>query len=349
MKLSLAQLNKHLTAKLAPIYLIAGNEVLLAQEAIDRVRHVAIQQGYTARKKLSGETDAWVEYLQAAETLSLFDEKRLIEMDFRTVKFNQSHLKIFQNALENISHHTMIIIHMNKLDAKTEQTAWYKLCDKIGVIITVWPITREQLPQWIEQRARELNLSLSLTSAKWLADQVEGNLLAAKGELEKLSLWQMEETKTSDETSLTQMIKEQSRYDIFQLTDAALQGDLSRSKRILHSLLNTDTETVLILWAITRELRLLMRLMHELSTGKNLATLFQQFYVREKSKPAYHAFIKRHSLQSCTALLRIASRIDRLIKGAARGNSEDTLEALILGMAGTATIVDKFPANCDYA
>ncbi|MDX1901494.1 MAG: DNA polymerase III subunit delta [Gammaproteobacteria bacterium] len=337
MKITPQQLERHLASNLGRCYLVAGDEILLAQESVDQLRTAAKLKGFTERKRLSTDTTDWHQQLQTeTTTLSLFSEKRLIEIDCRNTKFNAGLTKQLQSVVENIPAETIFIFQMNKIDSKSEQAAWYKAFDKAGIILTIWPISREQLPQWIEQRARKLNLSFSRKNAAWLAQQVEGNLLAAANELEKLTLWQ---TDQADENALENMITEQSRFDIFQLTEAAMTGDASRALRIFHTLLNTNTENVLILWAITRELRILTRIITEHTNGKSLAGLFQSFYVREKSKPGYQAFIKHHNPKSCEQLLLLSAKVDRTIKGAERGNTEDLLEGLILAMAGNDIMV----------
>jgi len=334
MKITNQQLEQHLTSELRKVYLVAGDELLLVQESVDQIRKTAKQRGYTERTRLTAENNTWSEQLQAPTTRSLFNDKTLLEIDFRTAKFNQSNSKILEKYLSKIPLDTLVLIQMNKLDNKISQTNWFKTLEKIGVIINIWPINNENLPQWIAQRAQKMQLNLSASSSRLLAEQVEGNLLAANNELEKLALWQLDNNNKSADDSLENMIMQQSRFDIFQLTEAALNGNLTRCQQILSNLLNVNTEAVLILWAITRELRLLTRIMQEYTLGKNLSVLLQNFYVREKSKANFQKFLQRHDFASCVNLLSIAANADRVIKGAERGNIHDILESLIFAIAG---------------
>ncbi len=340
MKLPLQQLTRHLsTGQLAPCYLIASDELLLQQDAGDLLRQHARRHGFTERTRIVIDNE-WGKTLHTcARSLSLFSEKRLLELDLRGVKNTVTNLRFLQAHAENPPADTVLFIFTDRLDNKTEQTAWFRAIEKKGVVMTIWPVTREQLPQWILQRANIHQLALTRDDAHFLAEYTEGNLLAANQALEKLALWCHDATNNSVEATsaaLRDMLERNTRFDIFQLADTVLVGDSQRALRILESLLLTGTEPILILWALTRELRLVARCLHDYTKGATLATIFNTLFIREKRKPLLHASIKRHTPQSCQTLLCQAAKIDQIIKGAARGNANDHLKMLVLGMTQNA-------------
>ncbi len=335
MKLPYQQLENHLAKSLAPIYLVSGDELLLVQEAVDLIRKTAQKNGFTERTRIPAETD-WGKMLYAnAHSMSLFAEQRILELDLRGVKLNQASTEILMTYAENPAAHTLLIIYTAKLDKKTEQSRWYKSLDKKGVVIPVWPVTLEQLPQWIMQRAKKANLTLTIQAAIWLAERVEGNLLAAAQEIEKLCLLQPEGT--LDEQALENKIVSHARFDIFNLVDSCLAGNSKRSLAILNSLFAEDTEPTLILWAITRELRSMAELQKQTQQGVALSNLFSQFRIWEKRQPPVRAFLKRATAARCWEWLLAAAKIDRIIKGAETGKVQDELERLVLSM--TANVI----------
>ncbi|HSW69672.1 MAG TPA: DNA polymerase III subunit delta [Gammaproteobacteria bacterium] len=330
MKLTLQQLEQHAAKSFATIYFISGDEILLLQEAVDFLRETAKQKGFSERVHISPEENAeWGKQLYAdAHSLSLFAEKRILELDLRGAKITQANSELLQKYAENPPPDTVLIIFSNKLDGKSEQSKWYKALDKNGVIISVWPVTFAQLPQWIMQRARKSQLILTEASARFLAERAEGNLLAAAQEIEKLCLLRGEDK--LDEQSLKEIIADHAHFDIFNLVDCVLSGNSKRSLQILRNLLAENTEPVLINWALTRELTTLAEISQQISQGISLSLLFSQFKIWEKRQPLVRAFLKRNTTLKCWDGLLHAAKIDRIIKGAEPGNTQDELERLVL-------------------
>jgi DNA polymerase-3 subunit delta len=335
MKLAIQQLEQHLAKQLASIYFISSDEILLVQEAVDLVRNAAQKKGFSERVRISTESSSdWGKLLYAnAHSLSLFAEQRILELDLRGVKSNQANNEILQSYAENPPENTLLIISSHKLDAKVEQSKWYKAIEKKGIVISIWPITALQLPQWIIQRAKKSQLILTPKAAEQLAEQVEGNLLAASQEIEKLCLLKPEGT--LDEHALQDIIANHAHFDIFNLVDSVLIGNGKRSLHILQNLLVEDTEPVLIIWALTRELNTMAEIQKQIELGILLPALFSQFRIWEKRQPPVRAFLKRNSLKRCWDFLLQATEIDRIIKGAEVGNVRDELERLVLNMAGS--------------
>lgn len=337
MKLHYQQLEQHLIKQLAKIYFVSGDELLLTQEVIDLIRQTAAKAGFNERVRISAESNAeWAKQLYAnSHSLSLFAEQRIVELDLRGAKLNQANSEMLVQYAENPPSHVLLLIYSNKLDKKSEQTRWYKAIEKSGVTIPIWPVTAEQLPQWIQKRAKKNNLALSHQAALWLAEQIEGNLLAAAQEIEKLCL--LNPLGELDENALEHIIMNYAHFDVFNLVDSILVGDSKRSLTILKNLFDEDSEPTLILWALTRELRTMAELYRQTQQGVSLATLFAQFRIFEKRQPAVRAFQKRATSSRCWEWLLHASKIDRIIKGAEKGHIQDELEQLVLSMAASAT------------
>ncbi|HSW94051.1 MAG TPA: DNA polymerase III subunit delta [Gammaproteobacteria bacterium] len=334
MKIALQQLEQHVAKSLAPIYLISGDETLLVQEAVDFLRKYAQQKGFSERVRITTEAGSdWGKLLHThAHSLSLFADYRLLELDLRGVKLNQANAEWLQDYAENPAENTVLILSLSKLDAKTEQSKWVKAIDKKGVMVPIWPVSTEQLPQWILQRAKKSGLTLTGKAAAHLAYRVEGNLLAAAQEIEKLSLLQLQHD--IDENTLEAIISDHAHFDVFQLVDSVLSGNGKRALHILQTLFGEETEPTLILWALTRELSTLSDMHQQQKQGVALSTLFGKFRIWEKRQAPVRAFLKRCPETVCWNFLLQAAEIDRIIKGVEPGNACDRLEQLVLGMAG---------------
>lgn len=328
MKLNSFQISQHVAKKIAPIYLVSGDEPLLAEEVLDVIRAAVIQAGFAERIRIPVESGAeWGKlFFSHAQTLSLFSSKRLLELDLTTSKLTAVNNKMLQEYASHPVEDTVLLIRTNKLDSKTEQSAWYKAIDKAGVTIPIWPISIEQLPAWILQRAKKINLNLTKNAAECLAAQVEGNLLAAAQELEKLRL--LPTMDVIDQQTIENVVTDNAHFDIFVLVDSALAGNSKRCLRIIDNLAAEDIEPTLILWGLTREIRTMAAIAKQVQQGTALGTLFSQFRIWEKRQPNVRAFLKRHTQESCWDLLIKAAEVDRIIKGAETGNAWNSLKAL---------------------
>jgi DNA polymerase-3 subunit delta len=333
MKLTAYQLDAHLQKTLAPLYLISGDEILLVQEAIDQIRAAGRKAGYSERISLSVESGTdWAKTLYAeAHSFSLFATKRIVELQLAGTKPNAEISKILLDLVTNPPPDTLLLISSQKLDSKIEKSNWYKALDKNGIVMPLWPITLDQLPTWITQRAKKIGLQFTPDAAKRLAEHVEGNLLAAAQEIEKLSLLQT--AKAIDAQTIENTVTDNARFDIFHLVDCALSGNSKRCLRMLDALKAEDAEPILILWALTRELRTLAELAKQTRKGSSLATLFSQFRIWEKRQPAVRRFLQHHTQQHCWTLLSQSARIDKLLKGALPGNVWNELQQLTLNIA----------------
>jgi DNA polymerase III subunit delta len=326
MKLSFSQLESHLAKKLASIYIMSSDELLLKQDALKLIHQAAKRSGFTERIRLTPETG---EQLYAVlYSSSLLAEQRLIELNLQTNTPN----KTISTILQEYTHHpvtqNVLVIDMSKADTKTKKSSWYQALEKKGITITIWPITREALPQWIKQRAQTYALSLSTEVVHLLVNSVEGNLVAAAQAIEKIWLLQLE--KPIDPSLLKAILVDESHFTIFDFVEALIAGHTSRTLRILAHLQKEGTEPSLILWAITRELRLLAAMSQELTTGMTYDTLWQKHQIFARRQPALYHFLKNYSVQDCWQFIKKASHIDRVIKGVAIHHVWDALQIFCL-------------------
>jgi DNA polymerase-3 subunit delta len=334
MKITFQQFEQQINKKLAPLYLIHGDELLLVKDAQDLLRNAARNAGFDERISLTIDSGSdWGKLLHSEiYARSLFANKRLIELHLGDAKPNPAANKMLKEICADMPADVLLLITASKLDSKTEQTTWYKALDKIGVMVPIWPIVGPQLPGWIMQRAKKAGLTLTSDAANLLALQIEGNLLAAAQEIEKLLL--LDHAGVIDVDTIISAVTDSARFDIFNLVDSALLGNGERSLRILQHLQAEAAEPVLVLWALARELRTLAELQKHLQKGAALGTLFSKFRIWEKRQANVRHFLRQHSLAVCRNMLAECAHIDRIIKGAVKGNTWNALQQLTLKMAG---------------
>lgn len=333
MQLRAEQLTIHLQKKLAPVFLISGEEPLLMQEACDAIRTAAHKAGFNEREIYTVDTHFnWQHFIANSQALSLFSSKQLIELRFTTHLPNDIASKALITYCEKLSPDKILLIITGKLDKKAQQTAWYQAVSKIGITVSIWPIENAQLPQWIAQRLQAAGLNIEPAGIRLLADYAEGNLLAAVQEITKLSLIHTKTQLTAED--IAQAITDNARFDVFNLTDAALQGDKKRITRIVDNLKAEAVEPTIILWALTREIRSLITQAHAITQGKTLDKVLQEQRVWEKRKPLIRMALQRNSISKLYNYLKHASKIDQIIKGTEVGNCWDEIKSLSLALSG---------------
>lgn len=333
MQITYEQLNNHLQKNLAPVYLLSGEVPLLLQEGRDAICRAATAQGFTERELLQVETGFnWQNLITVANSRSLFSSKQLIELRITGNSINEAGNQALQTYTNKIPKDKILLIVMGKLDSKLQRAAWLQTINKTGIHVPLWPLDNTQLPRWITQRLAQRGLSADASGIQLLAERAEGNLLAAAQEIDKLQL--LYGSGKLPVEAIADAVNDSARFDIFGLSDAALQGDAKRVLRILTGLHGENIEPVLILWALTRELRVLATLAGMLKNS-SLENALQQQRIWEKRKPLFRYALKQHSLSSVQHLLQQAGRIDKIVKGMAAGNPWNELEQLGLAIAGT--------------
>jgi DNA polymerase-3 subunit delta len=333
MRLRPDQLEDHLTHTLLPLYLVSGDEPFQLGQARDAIRQRAREAGFTDRKVMQVERGFdWQALAASADTLSLFADKQLIELRLPSAKPGDAGSKALLAYCANLPTDTILLVIAGKLDKSQQQSKWFKALDQAGAVLQVWPVDAEKLPHWITQRMHLRNMQPTPEAVAMLTERVEGNLLAADQELEKLRL--LSGGGAIDAEAVAAAVSDSARYDVFTLVDTALSGEVARTTRILFGLRAEGVEPVLVLWALTRELRSLSGMSRSLSQGQSVGQVIAQYRVWDKRKPPLQAALRRYPLKRWQGLLWQAGEVERVIKGQTAGKPWDELLQLSLKIAG---------------
>lgn len=337
MKLSPAQLGKHLQGPLAPVYVVSGDEHLLCQEACDAIRAACRQQDFSERQVLNVEAGFdWGQLIEAGASLSLFAERRLLELRIPNGKPGDKGTAALLDYLARPAEDTVLLISLPKLDGNTQKTKWAKaLIDGKQVqFVQIWPVDAAQLPQWIRQRLSQAGLAADQEAVELIAARVEGNLLAAVQEIEKLKL--LAEGGQVTAATVQAAVADSARYDVFGLIDAVLLGQPEHVLRMLDGLRGEGVEPLFIMTMLAREVRQLANIALQYSQGIPLDRAFSQARppVWDKRRPLVSKALQRHEVSGWQKLLMSAQLIDEQIKGQAAGDPWASLANLCLQISG---------------
>ncbi|MGD2137078.1 MAG: DNA polymerase III subunit delta [Gammaproteobacteria bacterium] len=333
MQLRPEQLEQHLGRQLAPVYFISGDDPLRVLEAADSVRAAARQQDYTEREVLSVQAGFdWDSLQSEAGNLSLFATRRLIDLRLPTGKPGDAGSRALRAWAERPPEDTLLLITAGKLDPAARKSKWVKALGQAGVVVFVWPLQVHELPAWVSGRMRRGGLLPTPEAVELLVERVEGNLLACVQEIEKLQL--LQGAGPVDAATVTALVADNARFDVFGLVDSALAGDAARGVRILNGLRGEGTVPPVVLWALARELRTLAAVVEAVATGAPLARALAGARVWEQRKRLVGGAVRRLDPAVCSAMLRHCARIDRVCKGQAPGSPWDELLQLILKLSG---------------
>jgi DNA polymerase III subunit delta len=327
LRIKAEQLPSALARGLAAAYLISGDEPLLVGEAADAVRAAARAAGYADRRVFYIDRSFnWDELYHASQSLSLFAERRLFELRMPSGKPDKGAAQLAE-LLSRPPPDVVCLIVAEKLDKKAGDAAWVRELEKTGVWVQVWPVNIAALPGWLRARAKMLNVDIEPEAAELIVDRVEGNLLAAKQELEKLSLLAGGAPIGAD--MVMRSVGDSARYDVFQLSEAAAAGDAARALRVLLGLKSEGVEPTLILWALVRELRGLWQARER----DRLRSAVRGSAWNLAATPSPRALSRMHKIP-LPRLLMQARDIDRVIKGLSAGDPWSALTGLTGALAG---------------
>lgn len=332
MKIQANQLSSHLKKSLAPCYLVTGDEHLLVAEALDAIRHVARERGFDTRELHVATTGFdWAQLTASSSNLSLFAEQRIIELRLPTGKPGRTGGQAIIELAEQAGPDTLFIVTAPKLDRSAAASKWAKTMDQYGVSLPIWPIGVRELPGWIANRMRSVGLQPERDVVTLIADRVEGNLLAAGQEIEKLRLLLGKGPVSAED--VISAVANSSRYDVYKLTDAAMAGDAARAVKILGGLQSEGVEPVIVMWALTRELRTLSKLVDVIRRGGDLGSAMQKSGVWRNRQGLVRSCIGRHQQGSFYRMLKAAGRADAAAKGQRAGDPWQMASDIVIGMA----------------
>lgn len=329
------QLTQHLNrGRLAPLYLLAGPEALLVLEAADTVRANAYAAGFTEREVLHVDANFdWGQLAQAGNSLSLFAERRIIELHLPEKGPGRAGSKALTDYLQHLNDDTLLLIVATPTASSVRKSAWYKKLASTGAAMFAWPIERRQLAGWIGQRARSRNLQISRDAAELLAGLTEGNLLACAQEIDRLALLYDKQQIGADDVRAA--AGDQARFGIFDLPAKALDGDAAGALKSLERLRQEGVDDVPILWALVRETRLLYQAANAAQAGR-VDAMMKSLFMPPKRKRQIAQVARRANPDTLATLLCHGARADRILKGAQPGRGHDELITLTLGLVGIA-------------
>jgi len=328
MRISTRQLAASVGKGLAPLYTVHGAETLLALEAADRIREAARKDGATEREIFFAEPGCdWNRLGASAANLSLFASKRLLEIRIPTGKPGAEGGRAIDAWCARLPEDAITLVTLPELDWQALKTNWFAALERTGVVVEAKPVTRDELPDWLAERLARNKQRASVETLEWLADRVEGNLLAARQEVEKLALLLPEGEITL--AAIREAVTDVSRFERDTLLEAIHADDTARVARALASLKAEGEPLPLLLWTLADELRVLMAIV----AGERPRRFLPPDRLQAVTRTA-----RRHDANSFDRELLRAHRIDRMIKGVETGDPWDNLLDLALGIAAKPVI-----------
>ncbi|MET1113442.1 MAG: DNA polymerase III subunit delta [Comamonas sp.] len=336
MQLALNQLPAHLGKGLRALYTLHGDEPLQQQEAADAIRAAARAAGYSERSShtVAGAHFDWSAVLAAGGSLSLFADKQILEIRIPSGKPGKDGSQALQQLAESApgNDSTLTLVLLPRLDKATRSGAWFSALDAHGVTLQIDPIERATLPPWIAQRLAAQGQRVApgeegQRTLQFFADRVEGNLLAAHQEIQKLALLYPAGELQAEQ--IEQAVLNVARYDVFKLSDAVLSGQLARVQRMLDGLQAEGVAEVLVHWALAEDIRALKRVKDAIGAGRPLPMALREQRIWGVKERLFERIVPRLSDQAAAQLLQSAHTVDGIVKGLkAPGWPQDGWQAL---------------------
>jgi DNA polymerase-3 subunit delta len=333
MRLRPEQLSAHLAQGLAPLYVVHGDEPLLAIEAGDAIRAAARAAGCEEREVLVVEPGfKWDAFSAASRNLGLFGTRKLVDLRIPGGKPGVEGARVLEDCAANPTPDTTILITLPRLDRATSSSSWFAALEQGGITLEVFPLERADLPRWIASRLERQRQRASAETLQFLADTTEGNLLAARQEVEKIGLLLPEGE--LEQAAVENAVADVARFDVFQLSEAWLSGDAARACRILAALENEGEGVPLLLWQLGEDLHALATVLASTASGMPVAIAVKSARVWGKRQTAIERAARRIAPSAIQPLLLRLARLDALAKGIGRGNVWDQLRDVALALAG---------------
>jgi len=331
MRIDTEQLAQHLARGLKPLYTVFGEETLLALEAADRIRRRCREDGYSEREVLSVEAGFdWSQVAVSSNSLSLFATRRLLELRIPSGKPGNDGAEALRRYSTNLPPDAVTLISLPKLERAQQASSWFEALDAAGVIVAANPVPLARLPRWITDRLALQNQTVDEQALEFLVSRVEGNLLAAHQEVQKLGL--LFPSGELDAEQVKDVVLDVARYDVFKLGEALLADDAPRFARMLSGLRAEGTAPPLVLWALAEEARALLHVVRGLAAGRSLQQLLRESRVWGARAELMPASARRLDARQLEDALLHAARVDRMIKGLNRGDVWDELLQIGLRM-----------------
>ncbi len=331
MKIYPDKLADHLRGTLLPLYLVSGDEPLLVQESCDEIRAALRMAGYLERDLFHVEgTFDWQQVLYSNNSLSLFAEKKIIELRMSSAKPGTTGAKALTELA--VLNDNCVLLVLPRLDASTQKSKWFKTLESAGGLVQVWPVDAGELPGWIRDRFTRAGLRASRDAVLALADRIEGNLLAAVQEIERIKL-----CATDAEVSVELVlgsVADSSRYDVFLLIDAAVAGNATRAVKIIDGLRREGVDPLYVNSMLAREIRSLVSMSFQVGQGKSVDAVLRSARVWNKRKRAVTSCLKRQRVNDLERMQARLGTVDRMVKGLVPGRPWDELASTVVSLSG---------------
>ncbi len=335
MRIATDRLAQQLTRELKPLYTVFGGEPLLSLEATDGIRARARAEGYVEREVLTVESGfKWPQLLMAAGSQSLFATRKLLELRIPNGKPGTEGGAALQTLCEALPADTVTLIYLPELDWRAQKSGWFEALDRAGVMVESKVVTRKALPQWLAARLRAQGQDADAEALAFITERVEGNLLAAFQEVQKLALLFAPGRIAFEQ--VRDAVLDVARYDVFNLGEVMLEGDPLRISRTLDGLKGEGAAPPMALWAVAEEIRAIGRVLDASASDRPSAQLWREARVWGAAhQTLMQQNLRRFNPRQIRQGLRHAAAIDRMAKGLAKGDVWDELLQLALRFSRT--------------
>jgi DNA polymerase-3 subunit delta len=333
MELRHNQLAAHLERGLAPLYVVHGDEPLFAIEAGDLIRRAARRAGCDEREVFVADPGfRWDAFVAANANLGLFGSRKMIDLRIPSGKPGTEGARALEAWAASPNPDHIALVTLPRLDRAAQQTAWFSALAAAGVAIAVYPLERDELPAWIAARLAAQQQRAAPPTLAFLADRCEGNLLAAKQEIEKLALLLPEGELLHD--AVERAVADVARFDVFDLSAACLSGDAARALRIIATLEAEGEGLPLLLWQLGEDIHALAAVVEATAAGMPIGAAVRNARVWGKRQAALERAARRVKPAAIAPMVRALATLDALAKGIGRGNAWDEFRTLALTLAG---------------
>jgi len=325
------QLPAIVTKKLYPVYMVSGEEPLQQMECLDLLRKHLREQDYLEREILDVDAQFdWSRLLEETANMSLFASRRIIEVRLPSAKPGRQGSQVIKEYLQNPAQDTVVIINAGKIDSNSKKSAWFKAVDQSGLVVQCWPVPIDKLSGWLRQRFLRRDMQADDEVLSYISQHVEGNLLAADQEIDKLYML-LGPGKVSY-ADVADAITSQSRFSVFELVDMLLKGNTKRVVKIVAGLKAEGIVPVLVNWALTKDIRLLTQVSMDASS---VDYQLRRSGVWQSRADLFKLCLSRHNHRAFQMMLKRCAYIDAASKGMIDANEWDEIETLCVRMAGT--------------
>ena len=308
-----SNLSRQLASSLPPFVLIFGEEPQQKLNAIELIRTHAMKQGFGDRQSLVADAQfEWNQLLDACQSMSLFADRQFIEFELPTGKPGKEGSKLLSDLAQSPNPDVLLLIHGGKIGKDVQNTKWFKSLDKQGIYVPCYPLEGQRLAGWVRDQMREISIVETPEVVSFFCDYFEGNLIAARQEMEKLKLLYPDGNISKQQIS--SLVQEQSRFNVFQLAETLLQGDTKRAIKLLNRLESEGVEPTIINWALTREWQVLNGLSVAMTNNMPTDKVFTEHRIWKNKQSLYMNALRRFDNKSLAQLRDKLSIFDSALK-----------------------------------